>query len=121
MNSQRQVLYPLNEQGYIDIKELYKVAYGRLGLPYNSLYEVSPLELAYILEGYDETKIELFEMFTMSTYSAINGAFGKGKFVNPFSRDQIEKKKKNKHVARVATKEQREKELMVLDEIFQLH
>jgi uncharacterized membrane protein len=102
---------PKNSDGFIDEGELWSLAYGKLKLPLGSLDDLSPTELIWISNGHYEAEREYFELLSFTLfYSARMANSNRREFKNPFARE-TEKVK-------TITQEQREKEIAILDSIF---
>lgn len=103
-------LYPKNKDGFVDKLELYKIAYGKLKLPLDSLYNLTIEEFIAILNGHEESMLDYFNNHSLSVFYAIRSANNSKvkKFENPFSNGNEIKESSNK-----VTKEDYEKTIEI--------
>lgn len=100
---------PVDKQGFINEKEIYQLAYVTLKLPLNSLDDITPLELFWLIEGDNNEKRQYYEMISHSmkiAYASVQS----GKNIPLFEKEV----KKVKSI----TREEKKKGLSYLQEKF---
>lgn len=103
---------PKNSEGFIDEGELYKLAYGKLKLPYGSLDDITPQELYWIWDGNNEAEREHFEVLTFSIFYSIRSANSKkSELKNPFAKQTDDYK--------YISKDKRDEEIAFIESIFE--
>ena len=105
---------PVSKDGYIDEKVVFQLAYCTLGLPLNSLDDLSPLELSWLSDGHQDNLMDHYESIAWAVrvgYVTANN----GKKIQMFDRGDSGDKQATNRI----TKEQKEKELSELDKIFE--
>jgi len=104
--------FPVTEEGFIDKIELYKLAYGKLELPWGTLDEMTFWEFSSIFMGRLEAEKEEMENLAHVVRAGVVSAMN-GKEINLF-----EDNKKQATSDRI-TKEQREDTLNELEYLYE--
>ncbi|MGB3160393.1 MAG: hypothetical protein WBA84_04005 [Carnobacterium sp.] len=104
--------FPVNKQGFIDEKMLYKIVYVTLKLPLGSLDDLIAEEIEWLLQGYQEEQKQFYEMLAYSFRAGYISA-NNGKPIQLF--EDGSKKNESKKI----TKSQKENELEALKNLFE--
>ncbi|MCD4839728.1 hypothetical protein LRS37_12800 [Neobacillus sedimentimangrovi] len=102
--------FPLKSNGFLDEEGIFKLVIGTFRLPLHYLEELTPQEIGWLRESHLEREKEKYEMiayaFQVGYYRAKTG-----KKVEMF-------KKANKSKVGTITKEEKQKELDILNKLF---
>jgi hypothetical protein len=93
-----QTLYPLNDRGEIDEKEIFKLVIGTLKCPLSYLDELTPIEIYWLVENHLENEEHKYEMISNSVWFGTHGD-KKGKKQQMFpkkKKDEVKKISKDK-------------------------
>lgn len=80
---------PLNSDGFIDHKSIYKIIHGELRQPFGVLDEMTVRDVAWMLEGSIDNKKDYFEMVSYSVKVAMASIY-QGRDIRLFDEDNQE-------------------------------